>query len=112
MMSCFRRNFHGSHEYATSLDSIKHYMSKVHLIMEHWKCVLPLPIFELNYEELVSSPKVILGELLKFLNLSWEESLLSFHKSTRQVHTASYDQVRKPLYRTAINSSEPYLEFL
>ena len=112
MMSCFRRNFHGSHEYATSLDSIKHYMSKVHLIMEHWKCVLPLPIFELNYEELVSSPKVILSELLKFLNLSWEESLLSFHKSTRQVHTASYDQVRKPLYRTAINSSEPYLEFL
>ena len=112
MMSCFRRNFHGSHEYATSLDSIKHYMSKVHVIMEHWKRVLPLPIFELNYEELVSNPKIILSELLDFLNLSWEESLLNFHKSRRQVHTASYDQVRKPLYRTAINSSDPYLEFL
>ena len=112
MMSCFRRNFHGSHEYATSLDSIRHYMSKVHAIMEHWKRVLPLPIFELNYEELVSNPKIILSELLDFLNLSWEESMLNFHKSTRQVHTASYDQVRKPLYRTAINSSDPYLEFL
>ena len=51
MMSCFRRNFHGSHEYATSLDSIRHYMSKVHAIMEHWKRVLPLPIFELIYED-------------------------------------------------------------
>ena len=111
MISCFRRNFHGSHSYATNLDSIKHYMSQIDYLMSHWKTVLPLPIFELNYEDFVTDPKPWLQSVLTFLGLDWEESLLDFHKSDRQINTASYSQVRKPLYNTSINNSYGYRKY-
>ena len=111
MISCFRRNFHGSHSYATNLDSIKHYMSQIDYLMSHWKQVLPLPIFELNYEDFVTDPKPWLQSVLTFLELDWEESLLSFHKSERQINTASYSQVRKPLYNSSINNSHGYRRY-
>ena len=111
MISCFRRNFHGSHSYATNLDSIKHYMSQIDYLMSHWKQVLPLPIFELNYEDFVKDPKPWLQSVLNFLELDWEESLLNFHKSERQINTASYSQVRKPLYKSSINNSHGYRQY-
>ena len=111
MISCFRRNFHGSHSYATNLDSIKHYMSQIDHLMSHWKQVLPLPIFELNYEDFIADPKPWLQSVLTFLGLDWEESLLDFHKSDRQINTASYSQVRKPLYNSSINNSYGYRQY-
>ncbi len=111
MISCFRRNFHGSHSYATKLDSIKHYMSQIDYLMSHWKQVLPLPIFELNYEDFVKDPKPWLQSVLNFLELDWEESLLNFYKSERQINTASYSQVRKPLYKSSINNSHGYRQY-
>ena len=39
-----------------------------------------------------------LRELLEFCGLDWERSCLKFHKSKRAINTASYQQVRKPIY--------------
>ena len=39
--------------------------------------------------------------LLEFCDLEWNDAVLKFHESGRHVATASYDQVRQPMYRTA-----------
>jgi len=39
---------------------------------------------------------------VEFAGLDWDESCLDFHNTRRFVATASYDQVRRPLYRKSV----------
>ncbi|BAV33885.1 sulfotransferase [Sulfuricaulis limicola] len=70
-------------------------------LMEHWKAMLPIPILDVQYEELVEEPRSHVEAILKFCGLEWEDACLDFHQSKRQVMTASYDQVRRPLYKSS-----------
>jgi hypothetical protein len=36
--------------------------------------------------------------MLDFCGLPWEPNCLKFHQSKRAINTASYQQVRKPIY--------------
>jgi tetratricopeptide (TPR) repeat protein len=70
-------------------------------LMEHWKAVLPIPILDVQYEELIENPRAWVETMLSFCGLDWEDACLDFHQSKRQVLTASYDQVRRPLYKSS-----------
>lgn len=63
---------------------------------------------EVFYEELVGDLEGQTRRILDFLDLDWQPSCLEFHKQMRQIHTASYDQVRKPLYRSSIARHRQY----
>lgn len=70
-------------------------------LMDHWKQVLPIPILDVCYENLVEDPRYWVEQILTFCGLEWENACLDFHKSKRHVKTASYDQVRRPLYKSS-----------
>jgi len=70
--------------------------------MEHWQSVLPIPIITIHYEDLVDKQADTTRALLEFCELDWQDSCLDFHKSRRFVATASYDQVRKPIYKGSV----------
>ena len=106
--SCFTRNFHASHDYATDLGSIGVFIRMHEQLMKHWKAVLPLPIHELRYEDLVEAPERVSRELVEFCGLDWDPAVLRFHESHRPVRTASYAQVRQPIYRTAVGRAKRY----
>ncbi|MDP6933650.1 MAG: sulfotransferase, partial [Myxococcota bacterium] len=107
-LSCFFQNFDAKNPYATSLEDLGVYWRGYQRLMAHWKQVLPLPIHEVRYETLVAEPEVETRRLLSFLGLPWEPSCLSFHESSRRVHTASYDQVRQPIYQSSVGRSDRY----
>jgi hypothetical protein len=49
---------------------------------------------------------------LDFLGLPWHEACLRFFETTRRVGTASFAQVRRPIYRSSIGrgrSVSPHL---
>ncbi len=98
-LSIFGRNFHATHDYATDLASIGVFQREQRRLAAHWRAHLPLPLFELRYEELVESPEPTLRRLLDFCDLPWNPAVLRFHESERLVHTASRAQVQQPLYR-------------
>jgi hypothetical protein len=53
--------------------------------------------------------------LLDHCGLPFEEACVDFYKSTRAVNTASSEQVRQPLYASAVDfwkNYEPYLDEL
>lgn len=105
---CFRRNFHATHSYAADLASIGHFINQVKKIMFHWQKVLSLPILEVHYEELVSNFEKISKQVVNFCGLDWEAGVLEFYRSHRTVKTASYDQVRQPLYQSSIGIASKY----
>lgn len=113
-LSCYFANFASSSEmgFSQDLEGIGHYFNRYSHMMSHWHDVLPLPILDLSYEELVSDPEGKIAELLDFCGLPWHEECLSPHESEQVTMTASYEQVRKPINTQSIGRWKNYEKHL
>ena len=107
-LSIFFQNFTGNHPYAWDLHNIGRRYRSYRRLMDHWNAVLPSPIFELDYEELVSDQEGTSRCLLAFCGLAWEDRVLQFHETERSVRTASGWQVRQRLYADAVDAWRHY----
>src|SRR5262249_38127318 len=96
-VSCYTHNFKFV-RFATSLEDIGLYYREYERLMEHWRSVLPLRLYEVQYEELVAKQEMISRELVAFCGLEWNNSCLTFHETRRVIHTSSKLQVRQPIY--------------
>ena len=100
-ISCYFQDFLGELGYSYNLDRLARYYADHDRIMNHMKAVLDIPILEVRYEELVADPEPGIRALLDHVGLGFHKDCLSFHESKRAVHTASLDQVRKPMYTSS-----------
>ncbi|HTU93620.1 MAG TPA: sulfotransferase [Gemmataceae bacterium] len=100
-LSCYFRYF-SDVNYSTSLEDLGFYYRQYERLMRHWREVLPIPVYEVEYEELVRDPERISRGLIAFCGLDWSECCLAFHENRRPVQTASLVQVRRPLYASSI----------
>ena len=80
--------------------------------MIFWRGKFPNFIYDIEYSSLVENPKLEIQKLLNFCELSWDENCLNHHKNERAIKTASSTQARKPIYKTAIKSSDRYKDYL
>jgi hypothetical protein len=53
---------------------------------------------DVQYEDVVKDQERMSRELIEFVGLEWDESVLKFYENKRSVVTASYDQVRQKIY--------------
>ncbi len=112
-LSCFFHHFFGSGvAFSYDLEHIGAYIGQYRRIMAHWREVLSLPMFDLDYESLVTDPERTIRGLLEFAGLPWDPACLNFHQHRREVRTASFDQVRQPLYRTSVGRHRRYRQWL
>tara|TARA_B110000037_G_C17001810_1_gene457546 strand:+ start:257 stop:1024 length:768 start_codon:yes stop_codon:yes gene_type:complete len=111
-LSVFFQNFNATYGYSTDLSWIGAYYREYQRIMSHWKESIDLPIFEVNYEDLVADPEPHIARMLEFMDLPFEEACLAPQDNKRVVHTASCHQVRKPIYGSSVGRSERYSQWL
>jgi tetratricopeptide (TPR) repeat protein len=71
-------------------------------LMEHWQRVLPVPVLDVDYEDMVEDLEGVARRALDFCGLEWEPACLDFHRTRRPVRTASVTQVRQPIYRRSV----------
>lgn len=100
-LSIYFQAFIWSHDYAADLSDIGFYYGEYDRIMRHWEEVIDIPIMTVQYEDIIGDQEGISRKLLDFCGLEWDESVLQFHDLKRSVATASYDQVRQPIYKTS-----------
>ena len=84
--------------YALDLEDAAHWYAQHDRLIAHWKSLYPDDILDVDYDELVRSPRPVIERLLAFLDLDWEDSVLDFSRTSRPVKTASVWQVRQPLH--------------
>ena len=101
-LSIYFQHFNESHGYATDLENLGHYYLAYQRLMDHWKKVLDIPILDVHYETLIDEQEATTRKMLDFLGLEWDPRCLRFHEADRFVATSSYDQVRRPLYKTSM----------
>ncbi len=111
-LSCYFQNFAGRHAYAYSLAALGRYYRAYERLMAHWPGVISLPMMTVVYEDVVADPASAARRLIEFCGLAWDDQCLRFHETGRDVATASYAQVRRPVYDTSIGRWRNYEKYL
>lgn len=111
-LSCYFQDFSGFLPFTYDLAHLGAYYNAYQRMMDHWRQVIETPILEVNYESMVADPETMIHSIIKFCGLPWHEQCLDFHESDRVVLTASYDQVRRPIYRSSIGRWKNYTDHL
>jgi tetratricopeptide (TPR) repeat protein len=112
-VSCFTRLFHRKQEHTYDLAELGRYYTGYARLMAHWREVLPPGAFlDINYEDIVADQEGQARRLLEYCGLDWDAACLDFHKTKRQVRTASVTQVRQPIYATSVERWRKYEKFL
>jgi tetratricopeptide (TPR) repeat protein len=108
-LSCYMQLFNKSQYQSYDLVEIGRYYRSYAQLMDHWRKVLPAGAFyEIRYEALVADPEGQARALLEYCGLEWDDACLDFHKTARNVRTASVTQVRQPMYKTSVEKWRLY----
>lgn len=100
--SCYANSFRDGHDYTYNLEELGRYYCLYDSLMNHWRQIEGIKIFDFHYEQLISDQKTQSHRLLDACGLEWNDACLDFHKSDRPVMTASVNQVREGLYNKSI----------
>ena len=111
-LSCYFQNFASPNPFTTDLRHLGHYYREYERLMSHWTAVLPVPVFELRYEELTADQEGVSRRLVEFCGMEWDDRCLRFSDTKRAVRTASALQVRKPMYGSSVGRWKRYEPFL
>ncbi len=107
-LSCYFQHLVEPQAFTSDLGHLGHYYREYERLMAHYARVLPVPIFELSYEELTGDQEAVSRRLVEFCGLDWDERCLRFHETERVVLTPSTLQVRRPLYRSSVGRWKHY----
>lgn len=98
--------------WATDLRHIGLALREHDRLMSHWKRVLDLRWLDVRYEQLVEDGDAQIRRIIEFCGLPWDDRCLRFWETGRVVLTPSYNQVRRPIYRSAVGRWRRFEAFL
>jgi hypothetical protein len=111
--SCFQQSFAGEVGFAYDQGELGRYYKAYETLMAHWRAVLPDgAMLEVQYEELVKDLPAMARRMVDTCGLDWDARCVEFHKTERAVATASFHQVRQPLYQSSVGRAKAYLPHL
>jgi tetratricopeptide (TPR) repeat protein len=110
--SCYALNL-VAQRYTFDVHELADYYHGYTRLMDHWRSVLPEGwMLDVRYEEMVADLEGESRRLLAHCGLEWDEACLQFDATDRPVMTASFAQVRRPVYRSSVSRwrrFEPHL---
>jgi tetratricopeptide (TPR) repeat protein len=111
-LSNYFQNFSRSLHFSFNLTHLGVFYRNYLRLMEHWRGIITLPMLEVQYEDMIADQESGSRRIVEFCGLEWDENCMDFHKSERYVATASYDQVRKPIYKSSVSRWKNYSDFI
>ena len=108
----FKQLFATGQQFTYSLEDLARYYVSYVRIMEHWDAVLPGRVLRVQHEDVIDDLEGSVRRMLDFCGLGFEPACVEFHRSDRRVHTASSEQVRRPINREGVDqwrNFEPWL---
>ena len=115
-MSCcfsgFKQLFFEGQEFTYGLSEIGTYYRDYVDLMDHWDEVLPGYVLRVQHEDVVDDLETQVRRMLDFCELPFEQRCIDFHKTKRNVRTPSSEQVRQPIFRTALDAWQNYEPWL
>ena len=94
--------------YCYNLNDLVSYYSLYIDLMNFWQLHYGKRIYHLNYDQLTNYPDRETRQLVRYLNIEWDDACLLPQNNNRYIKTASQQQVRKEIYQ---GSSQKWLKF-
>jgi predicted Zn-dependent protease len=95
--SNYKQLFAAGQPFTYSIEDITRYYRLYLEVMAHWDRALPGKILHVQHEHVVEDLEANVRRLLDFCGLDFEPGCLDFHRTRRDIHSASSEQVRQPL---------------
>ena len=111
-VSCYFQNFGLRHGYTCDMKTLQSAYEYYDEVLSFWRSNSSISICDANYEDMVFNSKDEISKILNYLDLSWSDECLQHQKSNRLVNTASFDQVRQPIYSSSIGKWKNYEEHI
>ncbi len=111
-LSCYFQHFEQGLQFSYDLENTAVVYRAYRKIMQHWEKALPIPILNVNYEDMLQYPERNSRELIDFCGQDWDSACLDFTNNDRGIHTASAWQVRQPLYHSSVGRWVKYKHHL
>ncbi len=111
-MGSFKQLFAKGQAFTYDLFELAEYYLQYARIMKHWDRVLPGTVLRVDYEAMLADQEGQTRRILAHCGLAWEDACLDFHRTERAVKTASSEQVRRPVYRSSLQSWRRFAPFL
>lgn len=95
-----------------SLESTARLYTQVMALWQRYAELLPLTALPTRYEDLVADLPAETRRILDFLELPWDDAILSYRRraETRAIATPSYHQVVQPIYSRSVGRWRNYRE--
>lgn len=110
--AAFKQHFARGQAFSYDLGDLGRYWRDYAALMTHFEAVLPGRVHRVHYERMVAAPEAETRALLAHCGLDFEPACLAFHETERAVRTASSEQVRQPLYASAVDHWQHYAQWL
>ena len=110
--SNFKQLYASGQQFTYSLQDLGRYYRSYVELMTHWETVLPGKILRVQHADVVADLEGSVRRILEFCGLDFEPGCIEFHRTERQVHSASSEQVRQPIYTEGLEQwrhFEPWL---
>ena len=107
IISLYRNFFPSGNNFSYDLSDINDFLKLYDEVITYWKKER-INFHIVDYESLIRDFKTETSTLFKYLNLNVDDSILEFHKNKRVVQTASFLQVRRPIFKSSIDSWKKY----
>ncbi|MCR8923040.1 sulfotransferase [Dasania sp. GY-MA-18] len=101
-LGCYKQLWAIGQHFTYDLTDLGLYYRDYERLMQHWHNVLPGKILDVQYEDVVDDVASHVQRLLEYCELPFEQACVDFHQTQRAVKTSSSEQVRKPIYRSAL----------
>ena len=110
--SNFKQLYASGQQFTYSLQDLGRYYRSYIELMTHWETVLPGKVLRVQHADVVADLEGSVRRILDFCGLDFEPGCIEFHRTERQVHSASSEQVRQPIYTEGLEQwrhFEPWL---
>jgi hypothetical protein len=112
LLGNYKQLFGKGQNFTYDLFDLAEYYKQYHATMQHWHEVLPGKVLDVHYEDTVLDLEGQVRKVLDHCGLEFEDACMRFHENPRAVKTASSEQVRQPIYRSALGTWRRYEKHL
>ncbi len=107
-LGAYKQLFGQGQNFTYDMLDLAHYYRQYVGIIKHWHDVMPGQVLDVHYEETVTDLEGQVRRILDHCGLPFEEQCLRYHETDRAVKTASSEQVRQPIYTSALGKWRRY----
>ena len=109
-VSCYMGQFDSGHEYTYRIDWLARAAQGFRQIGDMLTPMLPNPVIDVHYEDLVTNPEPEIRRILELLDVEWNPACLTPSPSGYASTTRSVEQVRNPINAKSVGRWRRYAD--